>query len=628
MKVARGTVTDRPWGLTLGSFALRRLTGQLDLVAADGKVYSIAFVDGNIVAARSPLTTDSIGRIALTSHLVPSNQVSEIAKRVAAAGDRDEVDVAAAFAKLTPDQAVTLRRRAIVQRAARTFSVDQGEYAIDSDITLPTDQVTEVDVRAVLYLGIRMNLSEERLTADMRAIGTSFVLKPNVTGIELSKFELSEECQPVVAALYEGASLAELEATQREIEPRTLQAVVYALTSAGACDATGARQAQAAAEPVPPRTKTSSAEPRTRTIPAFGGTPVVERVASGAVGANAPAKPAVSRTSTPVPAAAPLRPPAPPSTPPATRPANPPPSPDELTRSVRARTEIGLPGSTRSPAVSRTTTPRDVAVPRTATPRDVAVPRTMSPSVPRTKTARRLAAREAEAAIASRLALMEQGADHFAMLGVVFGAPPDAVRAAYFALARLLHPDKLAELEVEDPNAARVFAQVNVAFNTLTDPARRSEYLVSLEAGEPTPIVGRSRTSELTDKAAAAEEHFQRGQQLLKREQPHAALPELAKAYELNPSNVNYLAALAWAEFCGSSDKAAIAPKTRKALEKAILHSPDPLAPHLYLGRVERILGRDREALHHFRSVLDLAPNHADAASEVRMIEARLGAKR
>jgi hypothetical protein len=35
---------------------------------------------------------------------------------------------------------------------------------------------------------------------------------------------------------------------------------------------------------------------------------------------------------------------------------------------------------------------------------------------------------------------------------------------------------------------------------------------------------------------------------------------------------------------------------------------------------VERMLGRDKEALRHFQEVLDLKPNHAEAASEVRAV--------
>src|SRR5205085_803051 len=84
--------------------------------------HRIAFVDGRVVAASSPLAVDAIGRIALTSHLVSSTQVPAIAKRVAALSGRDEVAVVADLVRLPVEHVVLLRRRAMLQRAARTFA--------------------------------------------------------------------------------------------------------------------------------------------------------------------------------------------------------------------------------------------------------------------------------------------------------------------------------------------------------------------------------------------------------------------------------------------------------------------------------------------------------------------------
>ena len=81
---------------------------------------------------------------------------------------------------------------------------------------------------------------------------------------------------------------------------------------------------------------------------------------------------------------------------------------------------------------------------------------------------------------------------------------------------------------------------------------------------------------------------------------------------------------LGWALFCAADDKLAVAVESRKLLEKAVYKSQQPEIAHFYLGRVERILGRDKEALRHFHAVLDVQPNHRDASAEVRVIEARL----
>lgn len=133
-----------------------------------------------------------------------------------------------------------------------------------------------------------------------------------------------------------------------------------------------------------------------------------------------------------------------------------------------------------------------------------------------------------------------------------------------------------------------------------------------------------SGTQKVIDPVAAAAEAFLRGQAALRDDQVDVAIEELSKAVELNPSEFEYQAVLVWAQFCGAADKVKLAEKTRKMLNHAVQKSLKPDVPRFYLGRVERMLGRDREALRHFQEVLENQPRHTDAASEIRMIEARL----
>src|SRR5262245_8457942 len=172
----RGSVTDRPWGLTLGAIALRRHTGQLT-VDADGKRYCVAFQDGAIVAATSPQAADGIARIALTNHFITSTQVPDITRRLTASADRDEVEVLADAIKFSPEQVIKLRHRLVAQRAARTFSLERGDFVLDDRVALPVFPGVVVDHRHVIYLGARTNLSEQRLVDDLRQLGVYFVLK-------------------------------------------------------------------------------------------------------------------------------------------------------------------------------------------------------------------------------------------------------------------------------------------------------------------------------------------------------------------------------------------------------------------------------------------------------------------
>ncbi len=103
------------------------------------------------------------------------------------------------------------RRRAIAQRAARTFSVDRGEFVIDDEIALPIVAGSEIDVRSVIYLGARQNLSEARLDGDLELFGEWFRLQPSAIE-DLPQFGFTEADRPILERLQVGATIDDLEA--------------------------------------------------------------------------------------------------------------------------------------------------------------------------------------------------------------------------------------------------------------------------------------------------------------------------------------------------------------------------------------------------------------------------------
>ena len=141
-ELARGSVADRPWGRTLGTLGLRGFTGELALTA-DGKRYQIAFSGGAVVGAMSPLASDAAVRVALTGGLISSTQVGELARRRAAAPERDEIEVLSELLRISPEQSMRLRRRTIAQRAARTFSIDRGEFVLEDQVADLQRQLAE-----------------------------------------------------------------------------------------------------------------------------------------------------------------------------------------------------------------------------------------------------------------------------------------------------------------------------------------------------------------------------------------------------------------------------------------------------------------------------------------------------
>jgi curved DNA-binding protein CbpA len=227
--------------------------------------------------------------------------------------------------------------------------------------------------------------------------------------------------------------------------------------------------------------------------------------------------------------------------------------------------------------------------------------------------------------IRDRLALLDKGADHFALLGVPLDAPADKVRGAYFELARQLHPDRLTAVGITDEarDAQRLFAQINGAFAVLSNAKRRHDYVHALHSGSPDERARQEKLEGEAMKLFGAEEAFRKGEMALRRGQLEAAVGEFSKAIELNPEEGEHHALWAWATWCAAPDKVAVAGTARKALDKAIALSPKSAAPHLYLGRIARHAGRDAEAMEHLQRALQLQPGHTEAASELRVLESR-----
>jgi tetratricopeptide (TPR) repeat protein len=237
------------------------------------------------------------------------------------------------------------------------------------------------------------------------------------------------------------------------------------------------------------------------------------------------------------------------------------------------------------------------------------------------------AAYEIEALLSSKMPLLDRGVDHFTLLGLQMDASAADIRSAYFTLARKLHPDRLSAIGVDDEErrAQRLMAQVNLAFSVLNDPVKRQEYASIVQrGGEAAVKAEEARADELAMRVMRAEEAFKQGEMALRRDQLKQAIEAFQMAVELQPREAEYQALLAGTQFAMAPDKAKVAAETRKALLRAAdANDRSPTAKY-YLGRVERMLGREREALMYFQEVLTIKPSHTEAASEARILQQRL----
>ena len=460
---------ERPWGATLAALGAAGRTCQLTVREHGPKLYRVAFADGRVVGAVSPAAPDAISRIAVTSKLATAKQVAA-AGRPPRDAQGDELDAFAVALGLTPDQREQLKQRVLVQRAARTFAVEHGELEVEDRVTIPTIAGVHVDVRAVVYHGARLVIDQTRLSAEVHRLGSRFVL--TATEGELARFGFTDAEQPVLEALRRGSSGPEIEARYRELDPRMIQAILYALASCGA----------------------------------------VARVSSPAVTAAAP-KPAAKQPTKP------------PPIPKAARRTSP-----ELPTGRRERTRPATPSSLARGTRNWTEPFLDVRA------------TTVRPNA--------LTAAELRGLIIEGGKMLERGVDHFTLLGVPIGASVEAVRTAYIELARNLRPERLNALGIRDQefHARALFAQICIAFTTLTEPERRAEYVAGLRRSG---LAG----GELLDFAKLAAEAFERGERALRADDPELAVAELRTACELAPDDIDYLATLSQAEFSAASLK-------------------------------------------------------------------------
>ena len=65
-----------------------------------------------------------------------------------------------------------------------------------------------------------------------------------------------------------------------------------------------------------------------------------------------------------------------------------------------------------------------------------------------------------------------KGTDYYALLGIDRGASSEEIGRAYRRAARATHPD----IHPDEPSAGKRFTAIGIAYETLSDPARRASY--------------------------------------------------------------------------------------------------------------------------------------------------------
>jgi hypothetical protein len=224
-------------------------------------------------------------------------------------------------------------------------------------------------------------------------------------------------------------------------------------------------------------------------------------------------------------------------------------------------------------------------------------------------------------AIAERATTIEHE-DYFTMLAVPRDATTEQVRAAFFVLAKIWHPDRLPVVLTDSKVAcAQVFARMSEAHQTLTDPDRRTQYMRLVAEGGASP-----NEQDAIGLILDAATNFQKAEVFLRRGDVVQAAAHCATALKLDPLQADYLALSVWLEAMKPANQTPEATlKQIATLAKAIAMNEKCERALFYRGMLYKRLDRSEAALADFKRSSELNPRNVDSQREVRLYNMRTG---
>ncbi len=208
---------------------------------------------------------------------------------------------------------------------------------------------------------------------------------------------------------------------------------------------------------------------------------------------------------------------------------------------------------------------------------------------------------------------------YFEILGVDESANEGALRDAFQKRAAHLHPDHYRRSgDAVVHLATEVFAQINLAYQTLTDPRRRSEYVLTQRKDQRD--ADRQRESEQALEAAV---QFQEGQRLLAQRSYERALEVFGRALQLYPDAGEYHAHYGWTLHLCHPDQSDIASEAIEHVRRGIKLAGHLETSYLFMGRLCKAIGRVELAEKMFARAVQLEPGCVEALRELRLINLR-----
>jgi tetratricopeptide (TPR) repeat protein len=208
--------------------------------------------------------------------------------------------------------------------------------------------------------------------------------------------------------------------------------------------------------------------------------------------------------------------------------------------------------------------------------------------------------------------------DHFTRLGIPREATREQAKTAFFAHAKVFHPDRLPpSLAGLSTQVKDIFAALREASDLLQDDARRAAYLAQLESG----IAGAPQAHESPRRQEETLTHLKHADQAFRKKDYRTAAEAYGRTFALT-RKAEYLAQEAWSLFLDPGQKAD--PVKVKAMLTEALAINVRCDRALYaLGVLSRVEKDMAVAEKYFREAVEMNPGNAEASSELRLIEIR-----
>jgi tetratricopeptide (TPR) repeat protein len=581
---ASGTLAKTPLANLLLYVLDKKLSGTLELMAPDRRVATVVIVAGQPAKVRTSEPVAYLGRVLHELGFLTEEQLTrslaDLAKQKAV-GPRLHGEILMGQG-LVDEAKVT---RALGEQVARKLRYAAGlppetGYAyFDGYQALATwggPAGVGIDPYTILWSMLREHPPGDQVEVALQKIGGSAL---RVRGLEVSRLGLTGDERRVVELMREHSLTVDEMARAGQLDERTARLLAYLLLATKQVEVLPVERRTS--NPPPPgkiaRPPTPFAAMRPPAAPSGTMKP-----ATPMAGIDPSASMAAARSSNPMQAARPSAP-------------------------VEAARISTLPAERNSsgPARNRSSSPPGTGRVSLAPPTPG-----LSPELT-----------ERWKDINERAATIDR-ADYFGMLDVARDATTQEIESAYFALAKLWHPDRLPnDLAPARDACSRVFARMSEARATLVDPKQRERYMKLLADGSGSP-----EAQETVMRVVDASTAFQKAEVCFKRNDATQAEEFCRRAVELDDSQADYQALLAWLLALKPENQGGDATMTSiRMLDKAIKMNERCEKGYFFRGMLYKRLGKGELATRDFKQASELNPRNIDAVREVRLHTMRGG---